>query len=159
MKRAQPHDHNTGRFVARRSPDGADKLHHDERVIERRHMRRGMRLEETLFGSDRKMANAMRREAEVLGGELGEGPLPPSAAALISSIVLTRVRRDTMAAFVVQLGPRAFNRNRREAYRIVGQLNDMERLLADLLAQFQQLKHAATLEQRLAALENERVLR
>lgn len=159
MKRPQPRGKN-GQFVSRR-PDQATKSAKEREhptVVARRYAKKGLELEKSLFFEDRKLSLAIRQETEALAAELGS-EVPPSARALISSIVLTRMRRDTMAAFVVELGPRAFNKSRREAYRIVAQLNDMERLLADLLRQFREFKAAHELEARIEALEDARIVR
>jgi hypothetical protein len=78
--------------------------------------------------------------------------LATSERVLVDSIVATKLRRDTIVGVVVQLGPKVINRGRREAYKIVAQLDAVERCFADLLRQFQDLKLDRDLERRIEAL-------
>jgi hypothetical protein len=156
VKRPQPRN-DKGKFVARRDPDRSEQLNRDERVTSRRLARQGLRLDAALFGSDRKIAAAVRARTQELAAEWQTGP-PPAARALISSVVLTQVRRDTMQLFLAELGPRAFSKARRAAFPIVKQLNETDALLATLLKQFHEMRMDSELEQRIEALEKARTI-
>src|SRR5262249_21022324 len=138
VKRPQPRNEK-GKFVARRTPDRVDTLQHDERVTSRRLARQGLRLDAALFGSDRKIAAAVRARTQELAAQWPDGP-PPAARTLISSLVLTEVRRNAMQLFLSELGTRAFSKAKRAAFPIVKQLNETEQLLANLARQFHELR-------------------
>lgn len=156
MKRRQPRNE-TGKFVARRDPDRSEQLNHDERVTSRRLARQGLRLDTALFGSDRKIAAAVRARTQELAAQWEGGP-PPAVNALISSLVLTQVRRDTMQLFLAELGSSAFSKARRSAYPILKQLNETDQLLANLVKQFHEMRMDCEIERRIEALENARTI-
>jgi hypothetical protein len=156
MKRPQPRGAN-GKFMVKRDPDRMDSLNHDEIVTKRRLARQGLRLDAALFGSDRKIAAAVRARTQELAAQWEDGP-PPAVNALISSLVLTQVRRDTMQLFIAELGPRAFSKARRAAYPIIKQINETDALLASLVKQFHEMRMDSELEARIAALEKARTV-
>jgi hypothetical protein len=156
LKRPQPRN-DKGKFVARYDPDRTEKLHTDERVTSRRLARRGLRLDAALFASDRKIAAAVRARTAELARQWQDGP-PPVVRTLITSLVLTEVRRNSMQLFLAELGPRAFSKARRSAFPIIKQIGECEALLASLIKQFHEMRMDGELEARIAALEQARTV-
>lgn len=112
----------------------------------------------SLYAKDRKLALAVSTAVGELLDELPAEQRGTSARALAETVVLTRMRRDLVAAIVIQLGPYVINKKKRAAYPIVRELSDLDRLLADLLRQWGELRFDSDIENRLEALEHGRTI-